>query len=871
MGKLTRRSLLASGAALATTRLHAGSFSMVQVGNNSTAPQQLQSIKQGVGGQALGLNISNDNTNGPNLVCRADVYGYYKYNSLATTPVGNAGGTGAWQQLLNTTSMPGDVFSNLLQVGSGGYEIAIAPSDRNTIYMVYPTFPFAAGPALNDTIYKSTDGGATFTKTGFTPIAHNDANGTFRLSAQRMAIHPTNPNIVFMGFEGTAGLWATADGGATWGHPSGISAATTGPYLTGFQFDPVTPSTAYVFRNGDGLYRSTNANLGPSSTWSKLTLTGTAPTAVDNSAINSTGAKLYVCQLGGPVFSTNFTSWTQEISGSQPHVVACDPNTANHVVVVDGTGNLNENNGSGWSGFTTTFTVAVTDIPWQSILYTGGNGPGPSSMVFDRSVTGKLYIGGNEGLFTTTISSPINTGTTIAWTSMGVGNEELNTNTIVCPVSGGPVTIGVWDSGLRVNNLSQYPTAAQSFGGSNGLSGCWSVDNAKFTNVQFIAAIIDNNTYGSGSTNSAYSADNGSTWTAFRLTSDGVHPCIATGAFNGSTGAGGGNIATSTPTNMVWGATSVVPKYTTDGGITWASCTFAGSPSWTNYHVSGYPNAARSGDVTLVADPNNVNTFYLFYTGVGIYKTTNSGANWSLVVGSPSSNLLNNCRIISAVPGQSGHLWFYLGGLNAPLAGGGGPTFGSPVWGSTNITAYPNNAGGVYYTTDGGATFNQCNNANFCSMAFGASAPGQSYPAIYGCGYVSYAASDSRTISNTGTATFTVGTGLTSTYRIGAPIGAWDLVGGAYMAGTVQSYNNGTGVVTIALNSSSGSGTKSSWFVSTYGIFRTIAGPSSAPVWESLGISVSQYMFDTPRVMCADPGIYGQIYIGYATGMGMNK
>ncbi|SRR6266404_601157 len=857
-GLMTRRKILGSAAAIALLgakkaaaglHLHGGSI------------QTLQPLKLGAGGQFSGFSIANDDTH----VIRTDTYGAYIWNPNATVPTPNSGATGAWQQLVNSNAMPASFVSNGPYAGQGVYEIAIAPNNSSVLYMVYITYP-SSNPNQLSGVYKSTTGGVSWTQTAFTPIDNNtlaNPNNVGRLNSQRMTIHPTDPTIVFVGFESTGGLWATADGGTTWGKPSGFPTPTGSPAgITGIVFNPNNPNQAYAFSQGNGVYVSNNANLGNSSTWSAVTTTG-GPSNVKNADFASDGSKYYVCTAsmttaggtGGAVLSFNGTSWATEVSGTSAQAVCCDPNSASHVLAVDGSGNLNEHTGSGWSGWTSSPTFGNADIPW--LLQLANVGVGVNNATFSRTISSKVYINCfNESYYTTAATGSVTTGTSVTWTSHNNGEEQLNPNTMLS-FGSGKVIGGFWDHPIFVPDLSSYPSRSEP--DNNGdLSACWSLDNAKFTNTNFVAAISDpvKSGYGNGATGckSCYSATGAAnSFTKFLLAHNGVSPSIPSNAYNGSSGFGGGDIAISSPTNFVWApAGGTTPQFTTDAGVNWTACSFAGSPSFASFNSN--PQSNRF----VEADPVTQNAFYLFYPGVGFYRSTNSGSTWSLTsgsVGRPTN--LDNTGYIKCVQGQSGHVWFTSTTTRAPPY-----TFLLAPY--SGHGAYPNNFGGTYYTTDGGATFNQVNNADFSVIAFGAAAPGQSYPAIYGVGFVSYHPTDSVSIVGSGSVSFTVGSGLSSTFQVGAPIGVGNIGGNSYMAGTIASYSGST--VTITVNSSgtaSGSGPFSSWYLSAYGIWQCTTGPAASPVWTQLGPWTTN-SFDQARALAADPVVYGQIYIGFA-------
>ncbi|MFO0926172.1 MAG: PDZ domain-containing protein [Gemmataceae bacterium] len=92
-------------------------------------------------------------------------------------------------------------------------DVAVAPSNRDIVWVGTGENNPRNSVSYGDGVYKSTDGGKTWTNMGL--------RRTFQIG--RIAIHPTNPEIVYVGALGRLygpneerGLFKTTDGGKTW-------------------------------------------------------------------------------------------------------------------------------------------------------------------------------------------------------------------------------------------------------------------------------------------------------------------------------------------------------------------------------------------------------------------------------------------------------------------------------------------------------------------------------------------------------------------------------------------------------------------------------------------------------------------------------
>ena len=190
----------------------------------------------------------------------------------STWYIGSAGG-GVWK----TTN--GGITWQASSSGLGSEsigELAVAPSDSNLLWAGTGEKNSLRSAYWGDGVYKSTNGGRAWTKMG---LADSRAIG-------RIAIHPTDPNVVYVaalghlwGAGGERGVYKTTDGGTTWTRVLLVN-DTTG--FVDLAMDPSNPQVLYAAAwhrlrwggshmegvgAGSGIYRTSDGGA----TWTKLT------------------------------------------------------------------------------------------------------------------------------------------------------------------------------------------------------------------------------------------------------------------------------------------------------------------------------------------------------------------------------------------------------------------------------------------------------------------------------------------------------------------------------------------------------------------------------------------------------------------------
>lgn len=654
-------------------------------GSSSFPSVGWQALPIGANGNITGLSIANDGT----VAVRTDTYGAYVWNATATSPVNT---TGSWQQVVNSNSMPGNFNANNQNpnAANGCIDIQVAYNSSSTMYMRYSS----ATTYAYEQVYKSTNRGQTWVTTAFAEVQSDPIN-SFKVQGPKMDIDPTNANTVYLG-NSYSGVFYTTNGGSSWNSvaTSAIPLASTdsGNYPGYTVKIGVFSSTQHVvvYSYGNGIYHTSNG----ASTWTHIN-SSTGPTTAPTWSWDQHAGNFYCTDSSGDVWGYGVSSglWTEAYSGGGVTDVACDPNTANHIVISDGGGHLAESTATtpSFSTFSTLPAgqpVVTGDVLSLSIF----NGINVQRLAFNPTSASTVYGTSNRGVYTTNWTSALSSSYNLGWQAQSRGIEQLVANCVVVPTSAQPY-LGVWDSGLfKQPNLTSYPPISDCYPGAISIQMCTSIDFLP-TNTNFVVAIVDGN--GDDSNNPAppaYTNNGGASWTSFTQPSNANEQ--------------GGNIAISTVTSVLYAPNIGPISYCTNFGSTptWSTCTLpSDQTSWTSFSIN-----TQHGGRYICADSMIVNKYYLFWPGLTtgeLYSSTNGGNTWtSLTTLNNNSNDLNTVTM-KATPGYSSDLWISLGGL---------------LWHYSGSTA---SSMSTFFGTEG------CKN-----LGFGVN-PGGGYPSVFVTGF----------------------------------------------------------------------------------------------------------------------------------------
>lgn len=612
-----------------------------------------QNVRIGGGGFVTGIAI---HPTEPDLVyIRTDVGGALRWD-----PVNQK-----WIPLLN--AVPREKY-NLYGVDS----IALDPSDPNVVYVAAGKFNYVGAPA---DILKSTDRGATWTPTGFTPRHYG--NGSGRDLGERLAVDPNDGQIIYMGTR-YDGLWKSTSGASSGSWQQVTSFPTMGADPTGLNFvmfdkstgSPGNPSqTIYVGVKGTGIYRSTDGGA----SWTLMAGSPLTP----RRAVLAGGGTLYVTYESG-VAKYAGGSWTDITppSSGRYNGITVDPTNPNIVMtaIEDGSNTpapiyRSTNGGTNWTQVT---FVKHQNVPWWTNNWFAAN---TSTLTIDPHDPKRVWLTDFYGTWRTDdiTASPSH------WYTYEEGHEEVVTFALRSTPIGAPLLSGHADvDGMRHTSLSTFPNTK--FGGPS-MGDTTSIDFQE-SNPNFVARVGSTRYAGSGG--GGYSTNNGATWTAFPNP-----PGIA------------GRIAVSAGSEtMVWAPLIGSPLYSTDRGQSWTPGT-------------GVPSGAETNPWAwyqhLASDRVNNDTFYLLERGTWrLFRSTDGGASWSLASTIPVSLSKTPAYFgIKAAPGKAGELWASL------------------------------DAGGLWRSSNSGDTWTQLPNVQQATLfAFGKNKLGSSDPTVFVYGKV---------------------------------------------------------------------------------------------------------------------------------------
>ncbi len=550
--------------------------------------------------------------------------------------------------------------------------VALEPGNPNVIYIGTGEGSFNADAVYGAGIFKSTDGGTTWSPTGLSWTQSQSR------AINKIVINPSNPQIIYAACNRVVGgIFKSVNGGTTWTqyHAGDVKDLIIHPDSLNILYcvsgDPWGNAQNGIFRSADSGVTWTRLSSGlPAATSMGRAQLSMAPSNhqtlyVGISQTISAGAGL----LGIYKTANAGASWTLQANtpnfysgqGWYNLVIAVHPTNA-AVVYSSGLDCYKSTD----SGVTWT-RKSVWSYPPGNAQYAHAD---HHELIFKPGDPNTILVGTDGGIY-----KSINGGDTWAGLNNGLvcyqfyamGNDALNASTCY--------------GGTQDNGTNKYTGSNTWSWVMSGDGGYCTVD---YTNSNIVYAEIQRGSH--------YKSTNaGSTWSYIQTGISGYGEWVTPVAMD--------------PTNpsILYTGTTQVYK-TTNGGASWSAI----SSSFSSYYVS-----------TLAVAPSNPQVIYAGIAGGGqVWKTTNGGTNWTSITTGLPNRYVTRVAVHPADPNTiyvtfsgyaSGHVWKSTnGGSSWTNVSTGIPDIPCNVIaidGTTPSTMYVGTDLGVYRSTDGGASW----------------------------------------------------------------------------------------------------------------------------------------------------------------------
>ncbi len=502
--------------------------------------------------------------------------------------------------------------------------LALDPLDPDVVWYGTGEQNFAIDSYYGDGLFRSPDGGATWTK-----VAGTGAVGSY---IARVVIHPSTPGTMFVASD--RGVVRSLDGGANWAVTLGVN------FCTDLVQNPANPNILYAAMLQTGIYRSIDGGANWSPLAGGLPVSGffrinlaispSQPQVLlagfDNSS-NYHLLGLYRSSNGGDKWTLLPT--TPDYLGGQGfynHVLAFDPADSS-VSFAAGVYPYN----SSTFGIVRTITAGAS---WADVTKGLDNWVHPDFHALAFGPDGRMWAGTDGGVWRTADRGA-------HWTNLNTTLSTVQFYTIALQPGGTRIIGGTQDNGtLQYTGISSWPQVVAGDGGPvdfnrtstsvlytsyvqlnplyrgtttgstvTNITGPWAGDRASWANG---GLAVDPN---GGSTLVA------GTYRVWRTTNDGMGWSSISGDLTGGAGVIR-SLAIAT------GAPSTVAATTSDGRVQ-----ITNNLSTWSRRDTGLPAITLPALVINPADPNDLVVCAALVDGPRVFRSGDQGATWSDVTG----------------------------------------------------------------------------------------------------------------------------------------------------------------------------------------------------------------------------------------------
>jgi photosystem II stability/assembly factor-like uncharacterized protein len=553
----------------------------------------------------------------------------------------------------------------------------IHPTDPNTVLVC--ALGNAYGPQPERGVFRTTDGGATWTKVLFVDE---------KTGCSDLAIDPRNPSVLFAGMWQLeihtwgrtsggpgGGLFTSRDGGATWTRLVGRGLPTKPVGKVAVAIAPSNPNRIYaMFETGDGLpwngqetesgqlWRSENGGerwalvsrdrsaMGRSHYYGRMAV---APDNPDETYYLTAG---YSRSTNGG--DSIVTLQGREAPGGDHHDIWIDPTNANRQIVAHDQGlSISQNRGRTWYRQrllnAQIYHVTVdNEIPYNVL---GNKQDEPSY----RGPSNSRVMGGRGAGISRGMWHSVGGGES-GWATPDPTNSKLVWSTASGSGMVGGIVVRFEEDRRQFRNVEVWPNQANGPAGELRYRFVW--------DAPLHISPHDHNTLYTGSQHVHRTRDGGQSWQVISpdLT---LNDKSRQGSSGGLTpdnigveyaGVVYGIAESPIEKGLIWvGTNDGLVQLTRDGGATWTNVTtnLPGLPAWGSVR-SIAPSRYAAGTAYLTVDFHQENNRDPF-----IYRTRNYGKTWTKIVNGIPQSALSYVKVIHEDPKRRGML--YAGTENA--------------------------------------------------------------------------------------------------------------------------------------------------------------------------------------------------------------